>query len=225
MFGGSPTPSYEAQWPTFRDPGGARSAWFTWVDLTNGFANGAAHGAREMADAVLHPIQTLEGVGHAVAHPIATLEAVAQQMSDTAAKIRSGDPGEVGNVLGEAAVGIATGAVGKGASTVKGIAARGRPGSYTPDRVLPTDKRGVPTPDSSYPHTQLGRSKPKYGSEPQAREWDYGSNGNLQPKRDIDFTDHGTPSIHPNPHQHALSPNNPTLAPQGGFRRGPQEPL
>ena len=103
--------------------------------------------------------------------------------------------------------------------------ASSRPGSYTPERPLPTDKKGVPTPDSSYPHTQLGRSKPKYGSEPQAREWGHGSNGNLQPKRDIDFTNHGTPEIHPNPHQHTLTPNNSTLAPQGGYRRGPPEPL
>ena len=103
--------------------------------------------------------------------------------------------------------------------------AKGRPGSYTPDRTLPTDKLGVPVPDSPDPHTQLGRSKPKYGSEPQAREWNHGSNGNLQPKRDIDFTDHGTPNIHPKPHQHTLTPNNPALAPQGGYKRGPQEPL
>lgn len=103
--------------------------------------------------------------------------------------------------------------------------AKGKPGSYTPDRTLPTDKQGVPVPDSPDPHTQLGRSKPKYGSEPQAREWDHGSNGKLQPKRDIDFTDHGTPDIHPNPHQHALTPNNPALAPKGGYQRGPQEPL
>lgn len=53
-----------------------------------------------------------------------------------------------------------------------GAAARGKPGSYTPDRTLPTDKKDVPTPDSQYPHTQLGRSKPKYGSEAQAIEWD-----------------------------------------------------
>ena len=103
--------------------------------------------------------------------------------------------------------------------------AQGSPGSYTPDRALPTDKRGVPIPDSPDPHSQLGRSKPKYGSEPQAREWQHGSNGSLQPQRDIDFTDHGTPSIHPKPHQHRLTPNNPELAPQGGFRRGPPESL
>jgi hypothetical protein len=60
----------------------------------------------------------------------------------------------------------------------------------------------VPIPDSDLPHTQLGHSKPKYGAEPQAREWDYGSNGNLQPQRDIDFTDHGFPDAHPHvPHK------------------------
>lgn len=96
---------------------------------------------------------------------------------------------------------------------------------YTPNRTLPRDKHGVPVPDSPYPHTQLGRSPSKYGAEPQAREWGYGSNGKLQPQRDIDFTDHGTPSIHPNPHQHRLTPNNPAIAPQGGYKRGPPEPF
>jgi RHS repeat-associated protein len=98
-------------------------------------------------------------------------------------------------------------------------------GTYTPDRTLPTDKQGVPIPDVDAPHTQLGRSKPKYGSEPQAREWDYGTNGELQPKRDIDFSDHGHPDIHPNPHQHELTPNNPKIAPKGGFQRGGPKPL
>jgi hypothetical protein len=90
---------------------------------------------------------------------------------------------------------------------------------------LPVDKQGVPTPDSEYPHTQLGRSRPKFGSEAQAREWDYGSNGQLQPQRDIDFTDHGHPDVHPNPHQHTLTPNNPKLAPKGGYQRGSPSPL
>lgn len=100
------------------------------------------------------------------------------------------------------------------------VAKSGNLGAYFPKRTLPTDKRGVPIPDSPYPHSQLGRSKPKYGSEPQAREWGYGSNGNLQPQRDIDFTDHGFPSAHPHvPHQHKLTPNNPKLAPKGGYQR------
>jgi len=93
-------------------------------------------------------------------------------------------------------------------------------GSYFPDRELPTDKYGVPIPDANFPHTQLGRSKPKYGSEPQDREWTCGSNSNLQPQRDIDFTDHGYPDAHPYvPHQHKLTPNNPELAPKRGYTR------
>jgi hypothetical protein len=83
----------------------------------------------------------------------------------------------------------------------------------------------VPVPDVDAPHSQLGQSKPKYGSEPQAREWDYGPNGKLQPQRDIDFSDHGTPEIHANPHQHELTPNNPKLAPKGGYKRGGPKPL
>ncbi|WP_125779213.1 DUF1566 domain-containing protein [Pseudoalteromonas rubra] len=101
----------------------------------------------------------------------------------------------------------------------------GKPGSYTPDRQLPTAGRDY-IPDSDLPHTQLGRSKPKYGSEPQAREWGYDSNGNLIPKKDIDFTDHGYPEQHPwVPHQHPLIPNSPKKAPKGGFKRGGGEPL
>jgi hypothetical protein len=96
---------------------------------------------------------------------------------------------------------------------------------YTPDRALPVNKNMEPVPDVDVPHTQLGRSRPKFGAEPQAREWDVGSNGKLQPKRDIDFTDHGSPSVHPKPHQHELVPNNSTLAPKGGYQRGPPKPL
>jgi hypothetical protein len=102
---------------------------------------------------------------------------------------------------------------------------KGKPGSYIPNRELPADKWGVPTPDVDAPHTQLGLSKPKYGSEPQAREWGIGSNGRLQPKRDIDFTDHNRPADHPSPHQHIYTPTNPKLAPKGGFHRGPPEAL
>jgi hypothetical protein len=83
----------------------------------------------------------------------------------------------------------------------------------------------VPTPDVDLPHTQLGRSKSKYGSEFLTREWDHGSSGKLQPQRDIDFTDHGTPNIHASPHQHKLTPQNEALALVGGYTRGKAEPL
>ncbi len=78
---------------------------------------------------------------------------------------------------------------------------KGQPGAYAPDRELPRTEHGVIIPDSPHPHTQLGirNSKSKPGTTyPQARELD--ENG--KPVRDIDFTDHGRPQNHPNPHQH-----------------------
>lgn len=93
------------------------------------------------------------------------------------------------------------------------------PGAAFPDRELPRDRGGEPTPDSDAdgPYTQLGRKEGGKGSYPQAREFD--SDG--KPVKDIDFTDHGRPSQHPNPHQHTYEDN-----PTGGTRqRGPVEPL
>jgi hypothetical protein len=101
----------------------------------------------------------------------------------------------------------------------------GKPGNYTPNRTLPRTKNGEPMPDENVPHTQLGRSPQKYGQEPQAREWMYDKSGKLVPKRDIDFTDHNFPNDHTDPHQHTLTPNNPQLAPKGGYERGDPEPL
>jgi hypothetical protein len=78
------------------------------------------------------------------------------------------------------------------------------------------DRHGNPVPDSSHPHTQLGRKEGWNGSYGQARE--FGENG--QPVRDIDFTDHGR-SDHPNPHQHRYLENETGGTP----KRGPMEPL
>jgi hypothetical protein len=80
---------------------------------------------------------------------------------------------------------------------------RGTPGSYRPDRTLPRDKHGNPVPDTNAPHTQLGTKRGRNGDYTQAREFD----GNGKPVRDIDFTDHGRPQNHPNPHQHRYVPN------------------
>ncbi|MGV9887273.1 RHS repeat-associated core domain-containing protein [Streptomyces sp. NPDC003395] len=91
-----------------------------------------------------------------------------------------------------------------------------------PDRELPRDPRtGEPAPDpaaAGYPHTQLGvkgsRRNPPYA---QAREFD----ADGKPVRDVDFTDHGRPQNHDNPHQHRWNEN-----PTGGTRsRGGAEPL
>lgn len=88
-------------------------------------------------------------------------------------------------------------------------------------KALPRDKHGNPVPDSEYPHTQLGSKKGRNGDYLQAREWGYNDKGKLEPKRDIDFTDHGRPQNHPNPHQHDFISN-----PTGGTpKHGPAKPL
>lgn len=51
----------------------------------------------------------------------------------------------------------------------------------------------------------------------QAREFD----GNGNPVRDIDFTDHGRSEEHDNPHQHMYRPNKTG----GTMNRGDPEPL
>jgi hypothetical protein len=92
-------------------------------------------------------------------------------------------------------------------------------GCQFPDRKLPRDANGNPSPDpeAEGPYTQLGQKNGRNGKYDQAREFD--ADGN--PVRDIDFTDHGRPSDHPNPHQHDYLPN-----PTGGTpMRGPTMPL
>ena len=92
-------------------------------------------------------------------------------------------------------------------------------GNRFPDRELPRDKYGNPTPDAQAdgPHTQLGQREGRNGKYDQAREFDASG----KPVRDIDFTDHGRPQQHPSPHQHRYLPN-----PNGGTpARGPTEQL
>lgn len=88
-----------------------------------------------------------------------------------------------------------------------------------PDRNLPRDPYGnpVPDPEAEGPYTQLGQKDGRNGSYDQAREFD----ANGRPVRDIDFTDHGRPNNHPNPHQHDYLPNGTGGTPQ----RGPTRPL
>lgn len=63
-------------------------------------------------------------------------------------------------------------------------------------------------------HTQIGTKEGRRETYTQAREWDYDKDGNLIVIRDIDFTDHGRPMIHSNPHQHKYMEN-----PTGGTRQ------
>ncbi|NBW53650.1 MAG: hypothetical protein EBR39_07010 [Betaproteobacteria bacterium] len=88
---------------------------------------------------------------------------------------------------------------------------------YAPDRPLPVTEHGVPLPEADAPHTQLGTRDGRKGKYPQAREFD----AKGKPLKDIDFTDHGKPKNHPNPHQHRREENA-----TGGTRsREDAEPL
>ena len=90
-----------------------------------------------------------------------------------------------------------------------------KPGDAFPDEDLPRNEDGTPKASVDEPHTQLGQKDGRKGRYPQAREFD----GEGNPVRDIDFTDHGRG--HPSPHQHPYKEN-----PTGGTRsRGGYEPL
>lgn len=79
-----------------------------------------------------------------------------------------------------------------------------------PDRPLPTTEDGVPIPDTNTPHTQLGIRNGRKGTYGKAREFD----ADGKPVRDIEFTDHGRPQNHSNPHQHRYQENS-----KGGSRK------
>jgi RHS repeat-associated protein len=80
-----------------------------------------------------------------------------------------------------------------------------KPEGYTVDRELPKDKDGnpQPEPDAEGSHTQLGVRTGRKDTYRKAREFD--ENG--KPVKDIEFTDHGRPKNHTNPHQHRIVPN------------------
>jgi RHS repeat-associated protein len=126
---------------------------------------------------------------------------------------------EAARKTGEWCAGAAGAALGGwwGASNEASTDHEAEPSSSYPDRDLPRDEYGNPTPepDAEGPHSQLGQKDGRNGKYDQAREFD--SEG--KPVRDIDFTDHGRPKNHTNPHQHPYVPN-----PTGGTpsRGGPQ---
>ncbi|MFG3349365.1 RHS repeat-associated core domain-containing protein [Streptomyces sp. NPDC048018] len=89
-----------------------------------------------------------------------------------------------------------------------------------PARSLPRNKHGEPVGDPAadgYPHTVLGQKKGRRETYAQAREFD----AEGKPVKDVDFTDHGRPRDHDDPHQHPYNENS-----TGGSRsRGEAEPL
>jgi len=81
----------------------------------------------------------------------------------------------------------------------------GKPGTYAPDRPLPRDKRtGNPVSESENPHTQLGEKTSSRTGDKYTQGREFGKDG--KHVRDVDFTDHGRPGDHPNPHQHRINP-------------------
>lgn len=97
----------------------------------------------------------------------------------------------------------------------------GNAGTYQPQRALPRDSYGNPIPDANTAHTQIGVRNGRNGNYTQARTWDNSADGNITPKKTIDFTDHGRPATHTNPHQHEFIQN-----PTGGtMQRATGKPL
>lgn len=121
-----------------------------------------------------------------------------------------GVPGAVvsGGLVAKGVAEVALGTI-IGVNTVNNMqsdASSERGGGRTAQDDLPRNKDGTPRPDSeaqNTSHTQLGTKKGRNGDYRQAREF----NEQNKPVRDIDFTDHGRPQNHTNPHQHEYKEN------------------
>ncbi|QDG54391.1 hypothetical protein FIV42_27695 [Persicimonas caeni] len=151
-----------------------------------------------------------------------------------ASAVESGDGVQIASVGAMILVNILTRGKGgkvrkvldEGAEVVEDVAKAGKkakPGSYRPEREMPKTKHGEHQADTDAPHSQIAtkRSKRGKGDYTQAKEWGYDEDGNLVPKRQIDFTDHGRPDKHTSPHQHKYVPNETGGSP----KRGEPEPL
>jgi hypothetical protein len=68
---------------------------------------------------------------------------------------------------------------------------------------LPRSEHGVDLPSSNSPHTQIGWRESRFSPYRQTREWGY----NGRKIKTTDWTEHGRPKIHTNPHDHHYTPN------------------
>lgn len=106
---------------------------------------------------------------------------------------------------------------------VKAPKGGGRP-SYVPTGPdgrplpLPRGPNGELVPSSMDPHTQIGWQEGRRGGYIQTRE--FGPNG--QPIKQVDWTNHGRPMQHPDPHVHDYVPNPTGGTPQHGPARPPR---
>lgn len=82
------------------------------------------------------------------------------------------------------------------------------------EEKLPRDERRIPSADgeASGPHSRLGTTKTGKGPQNKAAEFD----GKGNAVKEIDFTDHGKPDKHANPHEHPIDPNS--TKPRGSGR-------
>ena len=91
---------------------------------------------------------------------------------------------------------------------------------YVPKEPIPKGPHGEHKPDCDLPHTQLGTKSGKKGEYPQTKEWgakgDRGYDDNT-PKDVKDWTDHGRPNEHTDPHKHPYDSDT--------GKRGPGEPI
>jgi hypothetical protein len=83
---------------------------------------------------------------------------------------------------------------------------------------LPRGPNGELAPSSMDPHTQIGWEKGRRGGYVQTRQ--FGSNG--EPVKQVDWTDHGRPQQHTDPHVHDYVPNPTGGTPQHGAARPPK---
>jgi RHS repeat-associated protein len=83
---------------------------------------------------------------------------------------------------------------------------------------LPRGPNGTLAPSSTDPHTQIGWQEGRRGGYVQTRE--FGPNG--QPVKEVDWTNHGRPAQHTDPHVHDYVPNPTGGTPQHGPARPPR---
>jgi hypothetical protein len=91
---------------------------------------------------------------------------------------------------------------------------KGSDGAPSP---LPRGPNGELAPSSMDPHTQIGWQEGRRGGYVQTRE--FGPNG--QPVKQVDWTNHGRPGQHTDPHVHDYVPNPTGGSPQHGPARPP----
>jgi RHS repeat-associated protein len=117
------------------------------------------------------------------------------------------------------------GGAGQGKTSEGGNSGTGQRPQYAPKGAdgkpleLPRGKDGELAPSSSDPHTQIGTTKGRKGDYVQTRE--FGADG--KPVKQTDWTDHGRPTEHTDPHVHDYEPNPTGGTPKHGKGRPPHE--